>query len=356
MKILVRIKGGPGSGNFSRTHFGRPGMRGGSVAVGSGFETDTIANLHTYVDKKFAGREDLHTAVRHYDRGILTEEELITTLGMTPKQYKMRIEGKYASDAEAEVRTEKLEREFYTAFVASPKLVDAYIQTIQDIEGAGHTIEHYEQELDKSLRDPDLLENTPPSHTSALHNSPIAPIVNITDSADSWIRNLKDVYDSQEIGIEVSNRTLNLAGVERTPVYRKVMEDTFPVADAREYLKTNPDSNFPIPEQWRHNITKAYQSLPKNNQQQFIKDLARISRNLYELDAIEKYIPGGTSAVTAGSINTGVFHRAYEYATRNSGVDYLGKNHGSLRDQFMKAAIAFSKGKTLPEVSASLRS
>ena len=356
MKILVRIKGGPGSGNFSRTHFGRPGMQGGSVAVGGGFETDTIKTLHTYVDKKFAGREDLHAIVRDYDRGLRTNEEVIKVLGLTSRQFKMQIEGKYATDADAEVRTEKLEGEFQHTFMSGQKLADAYLQTMQDLEDSGHTIEHYEQELDKSLRDPDLLENASPSKTSALHNSPIAPIEEITMAGDLWIRKPKDVYESQAEGTRVSDRIMELAGAKKTPEYKKVIEDSYPRKEALEFLKTNPDDDFPTAEQWKHNITQAYQALPRKNQQQFVSDLARISRNLQELDAIGKHLPGGTSAITAGFINNGTLYRAYEWAARNSGVDYLGKNHGSLRDQFMKAAIAFSKGKTLPEVSAPLRS
>lgn len=284
MKILVKVKGGPGSGNFSRTHFGRPGMRGGSVAVGSGFETDTIANLHTYVDKKFAGHEDLHTAVRQYDKGLLTEEEIITALGMTPKQYKMRIEGKYAADAEAEVRTEKLEREFQE-ITGDYRFVDKYIKITQEIEEAGHTIEHYEQELDKSLRDPDLLENIPPSPTSALHNTPISHIEDITAAGEYWIRDMDDAYQAKSTAMEIADNT----GIKKTPVYRRIMEDTFPLEEARAYLASSPDiltTNFPVAKHWKENISKAYQSLPRRDQQQFVSDLASASRNWYILDLL----------------------------------------------------------------------
>jgi len=353
MKVLVRIKGGPRSGNFSRTHFGRPGRRGGSVAVGSGFETDTIKTLHTYVDKKFAGREDLHAIVRDYDRGLRTNEEVIKVLGLTSRQFKMQIEGKYAVDADAEVRTEKLERE-YVRVVGDYRSIDKYLQVVDDLEKEGHTIENYVQELDKSLQDPELLQIIPATNTSALHNNPITPIEDVTTTGDIWIRDMDDAMQAKSSALEVADIALESAGIKKTNAYRRIIEDTFPMEEAREYLSTDPNiftTNLPVAELWKANISKAYRSLSKRDQQQFTNDLARMSRNAYELDRLPYQ-----GEKTSKYINNGTLYRAYEWAARNSGVDYLGKNHGSLRDQFMKAAIAFSKGKTLPEVSAPLRS
>lgn len=212
MKIIIRVKGGRGSGFYN--HKGRPGIRGGSVQSGQ----SGIADYDSYLRDRNENRQT-NTYYNQFKRVLHTK---YTLQELTDAVQNMLDSYPSQKDLEESVRSQ---------MEVNPTTIS---------------------KADRSIKE--VLEGLNPKYL--LQDEPLnSDVSNYTHAKNMAIDNIEFQMDSLSIPI--------------TPITRKVLVDSFP---SKQDLLETPDST--AADVWRNNMYKAYNSLPAKDRSAFNTTIA----------------------------------------------------------------------------------
>jgi len=330
MKIIVRVKGGLGSGNYG--HAGIPGKRGGSVPRSSHMPLKSSG----WMEKYEGTSGEVHQRERDEREAYREAEE------ERDYQANLRTLEKYGI-----VKLDELEEEAEKQYVKDYDSGTLYSDTLQSATNA-------------------LAGNV--SHTNPAEeffNYHLGRITGNTDYAQSYGPHTFDIY--LENALVARNNLLkdDYSGLSKHS--RKVLVDLVERSYPEDEINTLIWENIRVSSEvlshtWRKAIGENYNKLPVNDKIALANALAlqRAGRSLIVPGMVgyrsttmvsDKKFGDSAMASTHHLIRNGYISAAYEWAKRNSGPTWDGRILPSVKKQFAKALATLTEGGSLWEES-----